>query len=152
MKNQEKMNSKKRSSKVWLWFGVVVGLGLLVTGLALGFPGQSTAQSTTSLPLEVSVAQAAELRQQGALILDVRQPEEWQEVHIPGATLIPLGELEIRISELPRDQQIVVVCRSGNRSATGRDILLEAGFDQVTSMAGGVRAWQAAGYETASGD
>jgi len=131
-----------------------VVVGLVVAGFALGRPEQNTAVAMPEdrLPLEVNIQQAAELRQQGAFILDVRQPEEWQAVHIPGATLIPLGELAGRVNELPREQQIVVVCRSGNRSASGRDILLEAGFAQVTSMAGGVSAWQAAGFDTASGE
>jgi rhodanese-related sulfurtransferase len=51
------------------------------------------------------------------------------------------------VDELPKDQEIVVVCRSGNRSAQGRDILLEAGFAQVTSLAGGLTQWKAAGYQ-----
>jgi rhodanese-related sulfurtransferase len=72
-------------------------------------------------------------------------------VHIPDATLIPLGELVSRVSEVPRDRQVVVVCRSGNRSAEGRDILLRAGFPSVTSMAGGMNDWAASGYATASG-
>jgi rhodanese-related sulfurtransferase len=59
--------------------------------------------------------------------------------------------LAARVGELPRDQEIVVVCRSGNRSATGRDILREAGFMQVTSMAGGVTDWRAAGHPIATG-
>ncbi|MBI5702988.1 MAG: rhodanese-like domain-containing protein [Chloroflexi bacterium] len=103
------------------------------------------------MPREVSVTEAAALRDAGAFILDVRQPEEWNESHIPGATLIPLGELASRVNELPKDQKIVVVCRSGNRSAQGRDILLAAGFEQVTSMAGGIKQWTAAGFETVSG-
>ena len=94
---------------------------------------------------------AAELRDQGAFILDVRQPEEWQEVHIPGATLIPLGELAGRLDEVPKDKPVVVYCRSGNRSREGRDILQQAGFEQVTSMAGGIRAWLAAGLPAVSG-
>jgi rhodanese-related sulfurtransferase len=102
-------------------------------------------------PLEVSVAEAAARRQAGAFILDVREPHEWLEVHIPGATLIPLAQLPARLSELPRGREIVVVCRSGNRSADGRDILRQAGFAPVTSMAGGMIDWQAAGYEIASG-
>ncbi len=89
------------------------------------------------MALEVDVQEAYTLREQGAFILDVRQPEEWEAGHIPGATLIPLGELESRVDELPQDEEIVVVCRSGNRSATGRDILLDAGFTDVTSMGGG---------------
>jgi len=52
---------------------------------------------------------------------------------------------------VPQDRQVVVVCRSGNRSAQGRDILLAAGYPSVTSMAGGMNDWTAAGYETATG-
>lgn len=109
------------------------------------------AGSVAALPAEVSVADALALRESGAFILDVRQPEEWDAVHIPDATLIPLGDLASRVSEVPRDQQVVVVCRSGNRSAEGRDILLDAGFPSVTSMAGGMNDWAASGYPTASG-
>jgi rhodanese-related sulfurtransferase len=104
-----------------------------------------------TLPLEISVSQAATMRDQGAFILDVRQPEEWDAVHIENATLIPLGELPSRLSEVPRDRDVVVVCRSGNRSQSGRDILLEAGFTQVMSMAGGMNDWAASGYATVSG-
>jgi rhodanese-related sulfurtransferase len=109
------------------------------------------AGAVAALPAEVSVADALALRESGAFILDVRQPEEWDAVHIPDATLIPLGELASRVSEVPRDQQVVVVCRSGNRSAQGRDILLGAGLPSVTSMAGGMNDWAASGYPTVSG-
>lgn len=63
-------------------------------------------------------------------------------ISYPGASLIPLGELPNRLKDVPKDREVVVVCRSGNRSQTGRDILLKAGFTQVTSMAGGVSEWQ----------
>ncbi len=117
-------------------------------------PGSGTPASApdAALPASVTVADAAALRDAGAFVLDVRQPEEWAEVHIPGAMLIPLGELPGRIGEVPRDRDVVVVCRSGNRSQAGRDILLQAGYRRVTSMTGGVREWQAAGLPTASGD
>jgi len=58
-----------------------------------------------------------------------------------------LDELPARLNELPKDQEIVVVCRSGNRSQQGRDILLNAGFN-ATSMAGGLKEWYAKGYPT----
>jgi rhodanese-related sulfurtransferase len=105
-----------------------------------------------ALPLEVSVGGAAELRDSGAFMLDVREPDEWSAGHIPGATLIPLGELESRLAELPVDQPIVVYCRSGNRSAVGRDTLLSGGFTSVTSMAGGFNSWAQAGYDTEKGE
>lgn len=109
------------------------------------------AASPAPLPVSIDAAEAARLRDAGALVLDVREPSEWNEAHIPGATLIPLGELSARVSELPRDRQIVVVCRSGNRSQSGRDVLREAGFSSVTSMNGGLIRWQSAGLPLESG-
>jgi rhodanese-related sulfurtransferase len=137
--------AKKSQSKLgWLVAGVgVVAVVLLIASLLLN--------GSSAMPAEISVDQALEKRNQGALMLDVREPSEWNEGHIPEATLIPLGELEARLAELPRDQEIVVVCRSGNRSATGRDILRQAGFEQVTSMAGGMNQWSAKGFPTVVG-
>ena len=66
--------------------------------------------------------------------LDVRTPEEWNEYHVPGSTSLLLDELPKRVAEVPKDKEVVVVCRSGNRSATGRDVLLKAGYPQVTSL------------------
>lgn len=133
-----------------LQFGL---LGIVIMVLILGGVAcqSAPAATTNTLPKEISINQALNLRNAGAFILDVRQPEEWNEYHVPGSTLIPLGELESRVKELPRDKPIVVVCRSGNRSATGRDILLRAGFLQVTSLAGGLSQWKAAGYPVVTG-
>jgi len=107
--------------------------------------------SVAALPAEVSVPEAAAMRDEGAFMLDVREPDEWAAGHIPGATLIPLGELATRAGEVPADREVVVVCRSGNRSAQGRDVLLGAGFVSVTSMAGGMNDWTAAGLPTEQG-
>lgn len=104
-----------------------------------------------ALPAEVDVSTAAQLVQDGAFLLDVREPDEWVAGHVDGATLIPLGELAGRTSEVPQDRQIVVMCRSGNRSAEGRDILLQAGFPSVTSMAGGINEWTAQGHAVVTG-
>ena len=114
-------------------------------------PAQGSPVAIQPLPAEVSTADALALREAGAFILDVRQPDEWAAGHIPDATLIPLGDLASRVSEVPKDRQVVVVCRSGNRSATGRDVLLGAGYPAVTSMAGGMNDWTATGYPTESG-
>jgi len=119
---------------------------------ATGAPAATAGPAApATLPAAVSVAEAAALRDAGAFVLDVRQPEEWAEVHIPGATLIPLGELPGRVAEVPRDRDVVVVCHSASRSQAGQDILLGAGYLRVTSMTGGVREWQAAGLPTESG-
>jgi rhodanese-related sulfurtransferase len=107
--------------------------------------GGSPDTLVSELPLEVSVQEAYQYREDGAFILDVRTQEEWDAGHIPDATLIPLEELPGRLDEVPDDAEIVVVCRTGNRSATARDILLRAGFSAVTSMDGGVNEWQAQG-------
>jgi rhodanese-related sulfurtransferase len=105
----------------------------------------------TSVPREVSADQAYQKYQAGAYFLDVRTQEEWNEFHAPNSTLIPLDQLPTRLSEIPRDKEIVVVCRSGNRSQQGRDILLSAGFSQVTSMAGGLNEWRDKGYPITAG-
>ncbi len=140
---------KKTGVPVWVWLVLAVGVLAVAAFALLGGDNRST---TATLPAEVSVAKAAELRGEGVFVLDVREPDEWAQAHIPGATLIPLGELQARVDELPKDQPVLVYCRSGNRSATGRDILKAAGFGNVTSMAGGINQWIAAGYETVSGE
>ncbi|HBM90372.1 MAG TPA: rhodanese-like domain-containing protein [Rhodospirillaceae bacterium] len=76
-------------------------------------------------------------------LLDVRQPQEYQIDHIEGATLIPLGELSVRLNELPKDKVIVVYCRSGNRSARAAALLRENGFDKIENLIGGMRVWNA---------
>lgn len=133
---------------VWVW------VGLLVVVVAIGAWGAwrlVTAGQPPAAGAEITVAEAAARRDAGAFILDVREPEEWDEYHIPGATLIPLGDLEARLAEVPSDQPIVVVCRSGNRSQQGRDILTTAGYSDVASMAGGLKEWRSQGYPTVTG-
>jgi rhodanese-related sulfurtransferase len=133
----------------WVW---ILGAAVILLALAGVFLLPRLVPSQAVLAREVSVAQARQLRDEGVFVLDVRQPDEWAALHIPGATLIPLDQLEARLSEVPQDQPVLVYCRSGNRSQTGRDILLKAGIKQVTSMAGGIKEWSAAGYPTESGE
>lgn len=149
VRSKSQKNKTKKTNNLWLWGGA--GALVLIALLVVLFNNQGAAATTTSLPREISVEEAVVKRDEGAFILDVRQPEEWNEFHVPDSTLIPLGELASRVDELPRDQEIVIVCRSGNRSGQGRDILLDAGFTQVTSMAGGLTQWRTAGYPTVSG-
>jgi rhodanese-related sulfurtransferase len=146
----EKINTRvslKKTFPVWGWLLLCV---LILT--AIGFIVlQKTQPATISLPAEISVDQAAKMRDQGAFILDVREPSEWTQFHIPGATLIPLGELPNRLNEVPRDRDVIVVCRTGHRSAQGRDILLNAGFPNITSIAGGVTQWRTQGLPIVTG-
>lgn len=102
-------------------------------------------------PAELSVDAAKAQRDAGAYILDVREQDEWDQFHLPGSTLIPLNQLSQRLSEVPRDKDIVIVCRSGNRSQAGRDILTAAGYKSVASMSGGLLQWRQKGYPTVSG-
>jgi len=113
--------------------------------------GWATPAAGGPLPLEINTQEAYQNYKEGAFVLDVRTPEEWADYHAPDTTLIPLDELELRVNEVPRDQDIVVICRSGNRSQVGRDILLAAGFTDVTSVTGGLNGWKDAGYPTVSG-
>jgi len=125
--------------------------GLLVAACSSTTTNASAGSAPAALASTVSVSEAAALRDDGASLLDVREPDEWAAGHIPGATLIPLGELPSRLGELERNAKIVVVCRSGNRSAEGRDILLGAGFPAVTSLDGGMKEWARAGMPVQTG-
>lgn len=97
----------------------------------------------------VDVKQAQSMNKQGALLLDVREPEEYSAVHAPNAKLIPLGELSARLQEIAsyKDKPIVVMCRSGNRSAKAVALLKEAGYTQVSNVKGGIVAWERDGLE-----
>lgn len=125
--------------------GLLVVVGLIIY-LILQFGGGTGQNASASLPAEISVSEAFTKYQNGTFVLDVRTQEEWDEFHAPNTTLIPLDQLPSRLNELPRDREIVIVCRSGNRSQQGREILINAGFEQVTSMRGGLNEWRASGY------
>ena len=142
-KRTPKKRKKQNNNLQWIILGAVIVIGVIAAGVLTNSP---TADKTASLPPEISVQDAYQYYEEGTLILDVRTQEEWDAGHVPDATLIPLDQLPTRLSELPEDQDIVVICRSGNRSATGRDILLSAGFESVTSVAGGFNQWTANGY------
>jgi len=148
-KTQRITNSSKLSLPLWAL--AVIMIGVFVVSYMIIKNSDNQEPTGNTLPLEVSVADAAKLDQKDWFFLDVREPDEWEEAHIPYATLIPLGELTSRLSEIPKDKNIIVVCRSGNRSAVGRDLLLNSGFTSVTSMAGGMSTWQAQGHPVVSG-
>ncbi len=120
---------------------MVLFVVIIIYLIATAGGGSTTAVAAS----EVTVEQAYEMYQAGTFVVDVRTQEEWDEYHAPNTNLIPLDELEARLSEVPKDQEILVICRSGNRSQQGRDILLNAGYN-ATSMAGGLKEWYAKGY------
>jgi rhodanese-related sulfurtransferase len=100
---------------------------------------------------EIDVAELAGLRGSGATIIDVRQPDEYEEFHVPGARLIPLDELAERVDEIPEVERVYVICRTGGRSAKAVEFLNRSGFDAV-NVAGGSLAWVEAGQPVATGN
>ena len=94
----------------------------------------------TSAPADVPAASVPD----GAPLLDVREEDEWAAGHAPGATHIPLGQLGARVTEVPRDETVYVICRSGARSARAAAALAGAGF-QAVNVAGGMQDWAAVG-------
>lgn len=105
--------------------------------------------SDESVP-EVDVDEALRRQQAGVLLIDVREPDEYAEVHATGARLLPLSDLTGRADEVPRDQPILIICRSGARSARAAEWLNERGAS-ATNVAGGTLAWIEAGLPTSSG-
>ncbi len=101
-----------------------------------GHPPMTTPEQVT----QVNPAEADHLAADGALLLDVREPDEWEAGHIPDAVHVPLGSLVPE--DLPRERVVVAVCRSGNRSGKAAARLADAGID-VRNLAGGMKAWAA---------
>ncbi len=139
---EQSRHHRRKDHTAW-WVAGAFAFVLIVTAAVL--VGQ-LGSPAPALPAEVTAAQAFERYQAGALFLDVRTAAEWDQGHIAESVLIPLDELSNRLGELPRDRDIVVVCRSGARSTEGAQILRNAGFTRVTCLSGGLQSWIAAGY------
>jgi rhodanese-related sulfurtransferase len=92
----------------------------------------------------IEVAQVPDPIPEGVTVLDVREPIEWQYGHIDGAVHIPLTQIPSRAEELPVDQQLLVVCKVGGRSAQATAFLREKGFEAI-NLAGGMLDWSEAG-------
>jgi len=92
----------------------------------------------------VDVTEARQLLDDGAVVLDVRRDDEWRAGHLPQARHIPLDQLVARAGEVPADQRVVAVCRSGARSGQATRFLRGSGVD-VVNLDGGMQAWARAG-------
>ena len=92
----------------------------------------------------VTIDQVPDPLPEGLTVLDVREPVEWQHAHIEGALHIPLATLPVRVAELPADQQVLVVCKVGGRSAQAVMWLQHQGHEAV-NLEGGMLDWAAAG-------
>lgn len=99
---------------------------------------------------EIPVDEAARRIEAGAVLLDVRQPDEYAAGRVPGGQLIPLHELPGRLAEVPADDEVLVICRSGARSAKAVELLIGHGVSAI-NIAGGTNAWAASGRPISSG-
>jgi adenylyltransferase/sulfurtransferase len=111
-----------------------------------GVPGRHPVTvAAVGAAADVSPDEAARLmREEQACLLDVREPWEWESTRIPGATLIPEGEVTARIGEIPTDRPVVVYCAIGERSAAVVAWLRGRGYDRAVNLTGGIAAWSIA--------
>jgi len=87
---------------------------------------------------------------EGAVLIDVREPDEWRGGHAPGARHVPLGQLARHLPTLPREKDILFICRSGNRSGRATEMARAAGLS-ATNVSGGMLAWAYAGLPVQQG-
>lgn len=100
---------------------------------------------------QIDIDEAAQLLADGAAaVIDVRQPEEYVEGHVPGAPLIPLAEVGDRLADVPADGPLLVICRSGARSNKAAELLRANGID-ARNVVGGTLAWIDAGHRVVTG-
>ena len=99
---------------------------------------------------EIDVDEFARLREAGVTLVDVREPDEFANFHVPGARLIPLADVPERIEEIPSDERVYMICGGGGRSAKAVDFLNRQGYDAV-NVAGGSKAWLEAGHPVEHG-
>jgi rhodanese-related sulfurtransferase len=139
---------KTASRPIWLtvlFIALVIVAGFLIIRVVAD-------ALTSGIGDTVTAAEAKTLIANGAMVVDVRTFDEVFAGHIDNSAWIPLEDLSSLTETLPNDRLIIVVCRTGVRSAEGRDILRQAGFKEVTSLAGGIQSWIELGYPITRGD
>ncbi|HSH59042.1 MAG TPA: rhodanese-like domain-containing protein [Acidimicrobiales bacterium] len=125
------------------------GYAAAVSELEASEPRDTVAGSHPRTP-EVGFDELASALKSGALVVDVRMPDEYAVVHVPGAVLIPLPELATRAPEVAKDRRVYVICASGGRSLVAAEALNKAGWDAV-SVAGGTKGWASEGRPVSRG-
>jgi rhodanese-related sulfurtransferase len=101
-------------------------------------------------PREIDVDELAERLAEGVVVIDVREADEYDSGHVPGALFVPLSELEQRVDEVPSGEPVLVICKSGGRSMRACNYLAPLGRD-VTNIAGGTMAWIDSGRDVVTG-
>ena len=100
---------------------------------------------------EIDITEAVRRRAEGAPVIDVREPGEYAEGHVPGATLIPLATVPDRLAEIPTGGPVLIICKSGGRSRNAAEFLRTQGIDAI-NVAGGTMDWIHAGQQVQTGD
>jgi sulfur-carrier protein adenylyltransferase/sulfurtransferase len=108
-----------------------------------GVPGHDHEEGSAGVDWDITAPELAARLQQGnhVRLVDVREPHELEISQLEGATLIPLGQMAARLSELDSAEEIVLFCKAGTRSARALELLLSAGFRKVKNLKGGINAW-----------
>ena len=101
---------------------------------------------------EIPVNELTNLVENGSLVVDVREPDEYESGHIPGAVLVPLSTVLTNKSEFESDETVYVVCRSGGRSMQACEMLHDVGISNVVNVAGGTMGWISLGNEIVTGE
>lgn len=99
---------------------------------------------------EIDIAEAARRIDAGARVFDVREPDEYEAGHVPGAPLVPVGSVPERVGEFPTEGEVLLICRSGGRSRAAAEFLRANGVDAI-NIDGGTDAWIAAGHRVVTG-
>ena len=96
---------------------------------------------------EISPRTAKSLIEEGALLVDVREPAEIaaQAYDVPEIITIPLGQLPARLAEIPRDRNLIIACKSGGRSMQATIFLMKHGYEQIANLQGGIMQWASLG-------
>ena len=108
----------------------------------------------TPLAKEISPAEAFAKAEQGALFVDVREKRELEAeaYDVPNLLHIPLGELELRFKEIPKDKDVVIVCRGGGRSLRTVHFLISQGYENIANMKQGILGWMREGFPARKND
>lgn len=142
----------EKSDSLWsvCWELLRVGYDLPQGWLAGGMYAWRTAAFPLKTMREWTVwdLDRARKEESNLLVVDVRQPQEWANGHIPGALYITGAEFPKRFREIPKDRPVALVCGSGYRSSVAASWLAHQGYDDLTNVLGGMSAWNAAGLQT----
>lgn len=128
------------------WMTLVAFLSAAVPCLGCSKPGEAAPQKLQAGPesAPMSPGEVDEAIHEGKpmVVIDVREPGEFADGRIASAKNIPLRDVQTRAAEIPKDQEVVLVCRSGNRSEIAWELLRKMGYTRVHNMEGGMKAWQ----------